>query len=254
MKLNYIKSVNVYETTKKKPFVPIGSMSEENKSIIFDFAWNMSFGKTGEHRKWRSGGLKVRSDMEIFCDAFIGKVGEFAVVNYFNKNGLSVPSPDISTHGIGIWDDYDLKIYNKKIAIKTTKHYGQLLLLETKDWNTEGGYIPNLSNKDYKSYDYFIAVRIRHEMMKIINQYNKKEKEKEEVTYKMLQSKINMEKFEYDLPGFMTNRTLKFLIKNNYQIEQGDILNTTIMDASNYYIQMNNLKHIDEITDLILKK
>jgi hypothetical protein len=48
------------------------------------------------------------------------------------------------------------------ISIKATKHFGQLLLLETKDWNNNGQYIPNLSLEKQSQYDYFILVRTNY--------------------------------------------------------------------------------------------
>ena len=41
---------------------------------------------------------------------------------------------------------------------KSTKSYGDLLLLETKDWNDDGEYIPNKDKGNFR-YDYTILVR-----------------------------------------------------------------------------------------------
>lgn len=249
MKLRLVNTLNTYQITDRKEFKPLGRLSDEYKLSIFEFAWNMSFGQLGEHRQYRSGGTNVRTKMEIFCDAFIGKIGESVVVDYLNQKGLSAPEPDFNTYGKGIWDDYDLDINDKKIAIKTTKHFGQLLLLETKDWNENGDYIPNLLKSGYKSYDFFIAVRIKHSLIENL----KKEKinKNQKINIETLRKICNKDSYEYDIPGYMTRKTLVFLIDKDYKIKQGDYINTTKMDATNYYIQMCDLKPIDHMINNI---
>ena len=51
------------------------------------------------------------------------------------------------------------------INIKSTKYYGDLLLLERADWNHEGRYIPNLDRENV-IYDFFVLVRIKPDIVK----------------------------------------------------------------------------------------
>lgn len=134
----------IYSIKKKTPFAQIGNFKSATINNICEFAYNMSFGKLGKHRANRSGGLKLRSDIEIFIDAFQGKLSECALYNQFYKEH-EISTPDFSTYELGKWDDTDFIINNKYIAVKSTKYYGNILLLETKDWSNKGEYIPNIN-------------------------------------------------------------------------------------------------------------
>lgn len=49
----------------------------------------------------------------------------------------------------------------------------------------------------------------------------------------------------FDIPGFITNDDLKYLIKNKYIINRGDLLNgKTKMDANNYYCHIEDMHNI----------
>ena len=78
----------------------------------------------------------------IFKDTFQGKLAEFAMYQYMKQNNLEVSKPDLSKEKLGKWDVFDITCYGKMITVKSTKHFGQLLLLETKDWTNEGDYKP----------------------------------------------------------------------------------------------------------------
>ncbi|PEE20054.1 hypothetical protein CON95_31140, partial [Bacillus toyonensis] len=59
----------------------------------------------------------------------------------------------------GLWDSYDFVYKRRKIGVKTTKSFGNLILLETKDWNQNAQYIPNL-NRGSADYDDMLFVRV----------------------------------------------------------------------------------------------
>jgi len=124
----------------------------------------MSFGAQGQHRANRTGGRNVRRNGEIFCDAFNGKLGEFAIHQYFASQKINLPEPDLEVYGLGQWDDTDFFYNDYCIAIKTTKHFGNLLLLELDDWDTEGRYIPNRESPSEGKYDAIILVRINSDI------------------------------------------------------------------------------------------
>ena len=140
-------NINFY-ITEKKIFSPI-SIESSYIDEILQFSYNMTFGKEGEHRNHRSGGQHHRKKGEIFCDTFQGKLAEFFVYQNIKNTGLVCTKPDTQTWGLGKWDDVDLIINGKNVNIKSMAHFSNLLLLETKDWEPDGTYIPNKHiNKD----------------------------------------------------------------------------------------------------------
>lgn len=244
-KTDYGKNIN-----RKKDFIPMGELKNNIIEKVFEFAWGMSFGEVGEHRDHRSGGSKNRKNGEIFANTFQGKLSEFAVYNQIcSEFKDALKEPDLEQYGLGQWDDSDFEIDGKKISVKSTKSFGNLLLLETKDWNSNGQYKPNLSKKQ-SDYDVFILVRIKtycEDLLKgmRILYSNKVEKQ-------LLLDNIKNEVWKYDIPGFITNEDLKYIIRNEFVIRKGEILNgKTPMDAENYYIQAGDMRDIKYIFDII---
>ena len=210
----------------------------------FDFAYSMVFG-SGHHRKHRSGGQHNRKNGELFANTFQGKLAEFMVHNELKKEGLvELSDLDISIHGKGIWDDTDLEYKGKKINIKSAAFFSNLLLLEKKDWNINGEYIPNLSNSSSQSYDYFLMVRIKPD----IKQLFQKEKifYSNEITKEKLKEIIYKQDWFFDFAGVCSDKTINYVIKKQYLLPQNSLLNGKIkMDAENYYIQSCDLKEFN---------
>lgn len=237
---------NSYIINRTKPFSAIRSFKRTSIEKAFNFAYDMSFGEEGEHRSHRSGGSIRRKTGEIFINTFQGKLAEFAVYNEFcGEDGVSIPKPDLETYDLGRWDSYDFEVNGKKISVKSTKHYGNLLLLETKDWNLSGQYKPNLASGD-SSYDFFILVRISPDsdgLMKRNRFLYKDHLDRDE-----LGEKILAEKWEYDIPGYITHDQLVYAISNKFIIPKGAVLNKrTTMDAENYYVQAGDMAILDHI-------
>ena len=105
---------------------------------MLDFAYDMTFGRTGEHRAYRSGGQKIRRNGEQFINTYQGKIAECGVFLYLWNNGIKIgedhqmvsiiEKPDFETWELGRWDTVDILCNGKKLNIKSTKHYGNLLL------------------------------------------------------------------------------------------------------------------------------
>jgi hypothetical protein len=237
--------------TKKRKFSPIGTFKKKTIEVTLDFAYEMSFGKSGEHRNHRSGGKHIRKNGEIFANTFQGKLSEFAVYNVLYKK-YDFEIPDLSTYGLGKWDDSDFIINGKKISIKSTKSFGNLMLLETKDWNKSAEYIPNLEKKSH-IYDIFILVRIKpycEDLLKKMRILYSETSSK-----KVLEKEILSKKWKYDVPGYLTRNELKYIINNGFLIKQGEKLNgKTKMDADNYYVQAGNLNKIENIENILQKE
>ena len=121
------------------------------------------------------------------------------------------------------------------ISVKTTKYFGNLLLLEKMDWIAEEGkaiYLPNKISEDNGYYDFLVLCRVKsnlHELLSYIDESNKE-------SLKSIQDNL---KIELQVVGLVDNKfLLEVITSGKYTIFQGDILNSnTVMDADNYYIQ-----------------
>ena len=233
--------------TDTRSFSAQGELAEEVISKVFDFAYGMSFGKSGEHRDHRSGGQLRRKPGEIFRDTFQGKIAEFGLHESLSNLGIKCPEPNLEKWGLGKWDLLDAEICGRKVCIKSAKHFANLLLLETKDWNEDGQYVPNLA-LGTSHYDLFILVRISsslEELMKKNRMLYSSSVEKAE-----LQSITAEEAWEYDIPGFVTREQLLEVIHKKYILPQNSYLNgTTLMDAENYYVQAGDMIDFESIKD-----
>jgi len=168
------------------------------------------------------------------------------VYNTFFRNNKEaynkLSKPDFDIYGLGEWDDSDIELGEIKISVKSTKFYGNLLLLETKDWNKHGEYIPNINSNKNSLYDYFILVRIKPDGEKIMR--NNRLLYSNDIEKEYLYSLIKYEKWEYDIAGYITREDLKYLINNDFILPQKSLLNGTIpMDAENYYIQSGDMRN-----------
>ena len=236
------KEGNNYKINLKTPFTE-NIINTNVINLCFDFAYQMAFGE-GHHRAHRSGGNELRSPSEIFKNTFQGKIGETVLYNYMLGNDIICESVDYSVYGKGSWDDADLVYKNIKISVKSVAYFSNLLLLETKDWNSEGKYIPNINNPDVADiYDYFVLVRIKPNTNSLL--FGSTDKE-------TLKKEIESHEWFYDIAGCCSLKTLKFIIQNNYVLPQKALLNGKIeMDSENYYVQSGDLKSIDELLNIL---
>lgn len=204
------------QKTKAFQGVPV---KQEHIREAFEFSYSMAFGD-GFHRNKRSGGIHHRSAYEVFVNTFRGKIAELVVSDYFTSQGREVSQIDLSIMGVGDWDSVDLLVDEIPISIKATKHFGQLLLLETKDWNDSGQYIPNLSHEKQCNYDYFILVRTKVDIPDKNNSLFSKEKLKKIIFEKHILAEIS---------GVLSNCDfVNQIIKYKYIIYQNDLLNGKI--------------------------
>lgn len=241
------KRDNAYYFTEKRQFVRKGKLKAETIEKVFNFAYEMAF--TDKHRNTRSGGSKGRTNGEIFANTFQGKIAECAACNFFFQYDRSAV-PDFGTYEKGVWDSVDVTVCGKQIAVKSTKHFGQLLLLETKDWDIYGRYIPNIGTAT-SAYDYLMLVRItpscedllRQERLLYCNQIDRN---------RLHQICCN-QKWEYDYAGYITQDDLIYIIRNGYILPKNSLLNgKTPMDAENFYVQAADLHNIESIKEFFV--
>ena len=141
---------------KKKDFNPIGLIDPSSVKEAFDFSMDMTFNEKGEHRAYRSGGRQIRETHgKQFPDVFQGKLGEFGVYQYLKKYYERLSKPDLETYKKGIWETADFDINGKITQVKSTKFFGNLLLLETKNYHKDGNDIYYLHAKEKKKIDCF---------------------------------------------------------------------------------------------------
>lgn len=231
---------NDYSINSRVPFTPLGIIPDDIVRRTFDFAYQMTFGENGEHRAHRTGGTHQRHNGEIFANAFQGKLAEFSLFLVLMNAGVDVTEPDLGVFGLGEWDSVDLLTGDYSLSIKSTKSFGNLLLLEEQDWDDNASYLPN-----GKGYDFTFLVRMSpycEDIMKS-NRLLFSDTVGEEELYRIISS----ENWEFDIPGFVTRDDLINVIRNRYIIPRGAYLNgRTRMDASNYYIQAGDMRQLNE--------
>ncbi len=244
---------NSYTIEYKKSFLNGSTFKDETIDRVFNFAYSMTFGD-GEHRDHRSGGGMNRKKGQIFINTFQGKLSELAIYSTFFKTNREVYSklsqPDFDVYGLGEWDDSDIVLDDIKFSVKSTKFYGNLLLLETRDWNNNGEYIPNVNTEKNSLYDYFILVRIKPDGEKMMS--SNRLLYSNDIDRDQLYSLIKAENWEYDVAGYITHEDLKYLIGNGFILPKSSMLNGKIpMDAENYYIQSGDMKDFQQLVSSI---
>ena len=226
-----------------------GYLSIDDISDSFEFAYDMTFGNIGKHRDHRSGGTHKRHNGELFSDTMQGKLSEFVVYNVFRNRIKEINRPDLNRYGLKKWDDCDFKINQRTIAVKSTKFYGNLLLLESNDWNERGQYIPNIQNGE-KNYDFFILIRIKPDLTRIMKQ--NKAYYSDEINKNTLEEIIFKEEWISNIVGYITHDDLIETIQEKNLIKKGSILNyNTVMDADNYYVQAGDFRPMHELLVII---
>lgn len=237
---------NTYQVNQTKQFNPQIKLEEEGIKKCFDFALNMTFGKKGEHRNIRSGGNKKRTGAEIFADTFQGKIAELGFYEFYNnKDGIKISKPDTTVFPLGKWDSADFYMNGSLVAIKSTKRYGNLLLLETKDWDENGNYIPNkgIGNEQF---DFFYLVRVSSSCTDVLKSnkmlYSKR------FSSQLVFAEILKKEWLVEITGYITyDDFVNDIILNEQIIPQNAVLNGhTIMDASNYYVESGQLRFVEE--------
>lgn len=240
---------NSYHVQDKKRFLAYARMLTDDKNDCFDFAYGMSYGREGEHRAHRTGGTLQRTKGQIFINTFQGKMAEFAVYRYLQSKNIALDRPDTEPFELGIWDSFDLECQGKHLSVKSTKEYGNLLLLETDDWNDDGEYIPNREQGATK-YEYTILVRFSPDGEKIMTDnrllYQREDQIPANIKDILIEQVRDID-WRYDLPGFIYYSELVKMIRDRKIIPRGAMLNgRTRMDAENYYFQTGNMHSMIE--------
>lgn len=240
------KRIHTIPEGRKVPFEAIGTIDPKDVQKVLDFSLDMAYGE-GHHRDHRQGGEHKRTPNEIFISDIQGKLAEYAVYYCLKDYGLEMNEPNLDVYGENVWDSVDIDCNGKHISIKSTKDFGQLLLLEKKDWDESGRYIPNIKipNK-VAEYDYHILVRISPSCEDLLRA--RKLFYGTEIPEDVIEMLIK-QKWTYSMPRFITREELITLIKKNFVLKAGEYFNRTKMDATNYYVKAYDMHKLFEIKD-----
>lgn len=238
---------NEYEIISKRPFIGLETIDEDLVKLSFDFAYEMAFG-AGEHRSYRSGGAIRRKGGEIFANALQGKLAESFLSQVFCERGEDISSPDFTIDSLGFYDDYDLYLYGHVVSVKSTTFFGNLLLLEKKDWFIDGS---GKAKYKHGKVDVDIVCLVRLKLSGDFDTVTALLK-KHRLLYESTVNKSFLEDlifpitWEADIPGYVFSEDLNLVIVENQMIPQGALLNgKTVMDADNYYVQTGQLRQLN---------
>lgn len=243
-----------YRITKKIEFRQKLFISNSSIKKAFAFAYKIA---PESHREHRSGGTHQRKPNEIFINAFTGKLSEFALYEYLQKRAIVTNVPDTNIYPRQEWDTEDLIITSRTgseytLNVKSTKHFGNLMLLEVDNYDQDGLYIPDNTKSDF-----YMLVRIQFDLenkfksLKCLYDKNLiEERELQRIINETIQetdlennsTTMKNNKIFFDIPGYITHEDLIYIINNNFILKRGDFLQKTKIDANNYYIQSGDLR------------
>lgn len=231
----------LYKLTNTKRFIPGNVIDCELVLKTFNFAYENSFGNNGSHTDSR------RKNGERFANAFQGKLTEFAFWNELTNHSIYTNEPDLTKAPNGKSDIAELEFNHYNIAIKSTKSYGQLLLLDTDHWNEEAQYQP-YKDSGHTKYDFIVLVRIKPHISDLLKKHRLLYAN--QVNKDILMEIVCNRKFEYDIPGFITHDDLQTVIAQQQIIPKGTYINKfdkrNKVNADTYYIQTGNLRSMSE--------
>ena len=220
----------LFDLTTTKKF------KKEDIEIVFEFA----FKSKDYHREVRSGGTKGRTSIERFFNIFIGKLCEIGTCEHFIKNKIELKNyVDYKVRNYGEWDDCDIITKNnKKISVKGSKYYSNMLLLEKKDYNQNGELIYNIGTNKISNFDYFAYIRvapIKYNRI-IFKGYGKDYVQK-------------TDNLELELSNFV--KSFDWVYEEPFIIEKELFVDTNI--KNDYCIEKSNLVRFDKEGNVLLK-
>lgn len=235
---------NVFTLGDTYPKKFIGLEYNIDEAVLFNcFEYAYKMAEYKKQRENRSGGTIKRNKLEIFWDDFRGKIAECYVKEYYENQGCEVKGIDFAIYDRGQWDKFDLRINGKVVSVKSSKHFSQLLLLETADWK-DGKYVGDTTNGKY-SVDYFMFVRTLIQVPEGFESGNELNKD-------VLWDKIKSINIKAEISGVLSHFDFREQVtKYRYIIPKGAWFrinpntNGTRMDAENYYVKIAELQKAD---------
>lgn len=224
-KIQFDRIIFNYDT--RKEFAPDTKLKSESIKKCLHFASEMAYGE-GYHKSQSFGNSNYnRSTKEIFINTFQGKLAELAVYNELYSIGIRPDNPpEFDVWGKGRWEDCDFTLNNGAIraSVKSTKWFGNLLLLEKNKYNQKGEFLETFESEPL-AYDFTFMVRISG--------------------VKSAKPENYLEKNEIDVEvtGFLSHSKFLQVINEKQIIPQGIILGTPLI-VDNYYIFAQDLTEV----------
>ena len=217
----------IFDSSTKKEFAPDNKLKTASIKKCLHFASEMAYG-AGYHKSQSFGSQNYnRATDEIFINTFQGKLAELAVYNELLNLGIRPDNPpEFDIWGKGKWEDCDFTLNNGTIraSVKSTKWFGNLLLLEKNKYNEKGEFLETFESQP-QIYDFTFMVRISG--------------------VKSAKPEIYLENNEIDVEvtGFMSHSKFLQVIKEKQIISKGIILGKPLI-VDNYYIFAQDLTEI----------
>ncbi len=219
----------------KKRFEPNVYLLDRHVKSCLDFAQAMAYGN-GHHQALAfAGDNHRRSPSQIFRDTLQGKIAEFGIHTFLHRKGVKVDEfPSCEVWGEGEWEDCDFTLNNGvvSVSVKSTKHFGNLLLLECHRYNQEGLYLEPSQGTQPIKHDYVFLVRVKGVTHSSVTAYNTSSAIKCEVT------------------GFITHMDFCELINRSQIIRKGVKIGIPMI-VDNYYVCANDLHKADGFVNFV---
>lgn len=219
------ESGNSMFVTSPKKFIDSGTINEYS---ITSLKWAYDNAYKGHFKN------ASRDRFKTMLDAFLGKIGEFAVYQFFKDLNYNIELPETILRHKGEWDDGDLVVESQKVQVKTTTYNSNFLLVKKSDWDSEGNYLWGREGKDPK-YGAFFLCRIKPDPRKIFLQ--------ESSIDKLLGLCENVS-WRYEITGFATKKDFIEAMRDRYIIPKGKYLNGKIQVREDLiYFQAGDLRN-----------
>jgi len=201
--------------------------SNVNKYAISSLRWAYDNAYNGHFKN------SSRDKFKTMLDAFLGKLGEFGVYEFFKKLDYDLELPETILRQKGEWDDGDLFVAGQKVQVKTTVFTSNFLLLKKNDWDSQANYRWGKEGLDSNYGAFFLCRMMPDPRHVFLNEESLEELIKlcENVSWK------------YEITGFMTKKDVIKAIAENFVIEKGKMLNGKVkMREDLIYFQAGDLK------------
>ncbi len=192
--------------------------------------------------------------LEIFLNAFHGKLAEFGICRIFQSKQINIPLPNLDIYKLGKWDNYDFNINQKMLSVKSSAYYSNLLLLETKTYTEVNDKQNNLLKFDYHIFCRIFPHEQARDIYKSIHPISEKDLQQNLDPQKLKETLFRciMKKRMLDIPGYITKSDLEeVIIKYRHIIYQNNYLNkcsdNNKMDVNNYYVLAKDLRNISTL-------
>lgn len=214
----------------KRGFSANITLKEHSIKKCLDFAEMMVYGDGYQNPNSFGNEKEPRVSSEVFRDILQGKISEIGFYNFmFKQKIIPDKKPDFEVWGKGKWEDIDFTFNNGeiRISIKSTKHFGNLLLLEKHKYTKNGEFNQPVDGGEPFAYDNTFLVRVKG-----IDGGNRSEYD-------------NISSVQCEISGHIDHARFLSIIAENQVVPQGCLLGTPLK-VDNYYTCVTDLISTDK--------